>query len=459
MVEDRNHQKAVTTAGVIHAYRFAIDPTNRQRRALASHCGAARFVYNWGLHLVRQRLDQRRHDPSVPVPWTLPELRREWNRAKQQVAPWWAENSKEAYSSGLDGLARALKNFSDSKWGRRQGHQMGFPQHKKKGRARDACRFTTGQIKVLPDRKHVHLPRIGVLKTHESTRKLARRPEHGTARILAATITRTADHWYVSLTCEVQRRIPSSNGMSDVIGMDVGVHKLAVLSNGIVVPNPRALQRSLRKLRRLNRELHRRKPASRGRKRTRHRLARVHARAANVRQDALHKLTTALATDYGTIVVERLNLTGMVANRDLARVLSDAGLADLRRQLTYKTSWYGSRLVVADPFYPSSKMCSACGRVKSKLPLAERTFTCETCGLQLDRDLNAARNLAGLAQFTEQMVVAGSGPETRNACVRDCQSTVTAVAGPATPTWTTSREAAGSQHPSGMRLASSTGNG
>jgi transposase len=122
-------------------------------------------------------------------------------------------------------------------------------------------------------------------------------------------------------------------------------------------------------------------------------------------------------------VVEQLNLAGMVRNRRLARALSDAGLAELRRQLTYKTSWYGGRLVVADRFYPSSKTCSACGRVKAKLTLAERTFTCETCGLRLDRDLNAARNLAGLVQITEQMVVAGSGPETRNACVRDCQST------------------------------------
>jgi putative transposase len=104
------------------------------------------------------------------VPWTLPELRREWNRAKDQVAPWWTENSKEAYSSGLDGLARALKHWSDSRSGRSKGHRVGFPRFKKKGRSRDTCRFTTGAIKVLADRKHVQLPRIGVLKTHESTR-------------------------------------------------------------------------------------------------------------------------------------------------------------------------------------------------------------------------------------------------------------------------------------------------
>jgi putative transposase len=162
-------------ATVIQAYRFALDPTPRQRRALASHCGAARVAYNWGLELVKTRLDQRQTDPSVVVPWHLFDLQREWNRAKDEVAPWWPENSKESYKSGLDGLARALKNWTDSRGGRRKGRPMGFPRFKKKGRARDACRFTTGQIKVLSDRKHIQLPRIGVLKTHESARKLARR--------------------------------------------------------------------------------------------------------------------------------------------------------------------------------------------------------------------------------------------------------------------------------------------
>ena len=153
-------------ATVTQAYQFALDPTAKQRRALASHCGAARVAYNWGLALVKARLDQHKVDPSIPVPWTLPELRRDWNRTKHQVAPWWAENSKEAYSSGLDGVARALRNWSDSRSGRRKGRPVGFPRFKKKGRARDTCRFTTGAIKVLPDRKHIQLPRIGILKSH-----------------------------------------------------------------------------------------------------------------------------------------------------------------------------------------------------------------------------------------------------------------------------------------------------
>jgi putative transposase len=395
---------------VLQAYQFALDPTPRTQGSLASHAGAALFAYNWGLELVRTRLDQRKAGQDVQVPWTLAELRWEWNRAKQDVAPWWAENSKEAYNSGLDALARALKNWTDSRSGRRKGRPMGFPRRKRKRRARVACRFTTGQIKVLPDRKHIQLPRIGVVKTHESTRKLARRLEQGTARILAATITRQGDRWFVSFTVGVERAIPTGNRRTSVVGVDVGIRHLAMLSTGQIIANPHALQRSLRKLRRLNRELARRTPRSRRRNQTRRRLARVHARAANLRRDALHKLTTTLATRHGTVVVEQLNVAGMVRNRYLARAISDTGMAELRRQLAYKTSWYGSRLVVADPFFPSSKTCSGCGWVKAKLTLAERTFTCEACGLVMDRDLNAARNLAKLAQH-----VAQSGWETPNA--------------------------------------------
>jgi putative transposase len=397
-------------ATVIQAYQFALDPTPRKQGSLASHTGAAQFAYNWALELVTTRLDQRVAGQHVQVPWTLPELRREWNKTKQQVAPWWAENSKEAYNSGLDALARALKNWSDSRGGHRKGPPIGFPRRKKKRRARVACRFTTGAIRVLPDRKHVQLPRIGVVKTHESTKKLARRLEQGTARILAATISRKADRWYVSFTVEVERSIPASNGKLSVVGVDTGVRNLAVLSTGMVIPNPRPLERSLRTLRRLNRQLARQRPKSKNRNQTRRRLARVHARVANVRRDGLHRLTTTLATEHGTVVVEQLNIAAMVRNRRLARAIADTGMAELRRLLTYKTGWYGTRLMVADRFYPSSKTCSACGWVKAKLTLAERTFTCEACGQVTDRDLNAARNLAKLVES-----VAQSGWETQTA--------------------------------------------
>ncbi|MFN3486835.1 MAG: helix-turn-helix domain-containing protein, partial [Planctomycetota bacterium] len=188
---------------IVHqAYRFALDPSPRAARVLASHVGARRFAFNWGLALVKERLEARKQGEDVEVPWTLPALRREWNRAKETVAPWWRENSKEAYSSGLAGLAAALKNWSDSRKGRRKGRRMGFPRFRKKGRGRESVCFTTGAIRV-DDKSHVVLPRIGRVRTHEPTTALLERTEAGEARILRATVSREGGRWFVSFTCEV----------------------------------------------------------------------------------------------------------------------------------------------------------------------------------------------------------------------------------------------------------------
>ncbi|MGN9920675.1 RNA-guided endonuclease InsQ/TnpB family protein [Micromonospora palomenae] len=188
-----------------------------------------------------------------------------------------------------------------------------------------------------------------------------------------------------------------------------------MLSTGELFANPRHLGSATRRLRRMARAVSRkvgpdRRTGQRPSKRWDHAradLARTHARVANQRRDALHKLTTGLAAQYGTIVVEDLHVAGMLRNRRLAKAVSDCGFGEIRRQLAYKTTWNGGRLVTADRWYPSSKTCSGCGAVKAKLPLHAHRFTCDPCGLVLDRDVNAARNLA-------QLVVAGSGPETVN---------------------------------------------
>lgn len=411
---------------VNQAYRFALDLTPRQQRAVLAHAGAARVAYNWSLARVKAVMDQRAaertygicDDQLTPAAgWSLPALRRAWNAAKPRVAPWWAECSKEAYNTGLDALARGLANWADSRSGRRAGRRVGFPRFRSRRRTVPSVRFTTGTIRVEPDRMHVMLPRLGRLKLHESARKLARRIDNGTARILSATVRRTGHRWHVSFTCQVQRAPRTPARPATVVGVDLGVRHLAVLSTGQQVPNPRHLHAALRKLRRAGRRLSRRhgpdrrtatRPSNRWRRANTH-LARAHARVANLRRDSLHKLTTTLTRQHATLVIEDLNVAGMLHNRRLARHIADAGWAELRRQLDYKTTWNGGRLVVADRWYPSSKTCSGCGAVKAKLPLAERTYTCTTCGLTLDRDLNAARNLAALAA-----TVAGSGPETLN---------------------------------------------
>jgi putative transposase len=417
---------------VCQAYRFALAPTPSQERKLASHAGAARFAYNFGLRLVRERLDRRGAGEEVEVPWTLPALRREWNVRKRRIAPWWAQNSKEAASSGLADLAAGLRAFSDSRRGRRAGQRVGFPRFKRRGRCRESFRYSTGRFGVS-GRTRVRLPRIGHVRTHEPTSKLQRRLDAGQARILSATLSREGGRWFCSLCCEVQRGDPVRPPAGEPVGVDVGVRHLAVLSTGEQVSNPRALQGAQRRLRRYQRKLDRQRRANnpecfdergraiRGRRvarrsarqrMTEERVRRLHARAANVRRDAIHKLTTRLAKEFGTIVMERLNAHGLcrAGNRGLRRVLHDASLAQIRRQLAYKTAWRGGTLIEAPTFYPSSKTCSRCGAAKAKLPLSERTFRCEACGLVIDRDENAALNLLALAS-----AVAASGAETLNA--------------------------------------------
>jgi IS605 OrfB family transposase len=358
-----------------------------------------------------------------PLPWTLPALRRSWNRAKAQVAPWWAENSKEAYNSGLDALARALDGWSRSRRGMRQGPKVGFPRFRKRG-ARRSFRVTTGSFGVV-DGRHVRLPRIGVIRSKEPTAKLVAQLSAGTTRVLSATVSEVAVRWYISFGCEVDRAPKAPAQPGAVVGVDIGVRSLAVLSTGEVVANPRHLGRYQRRMGRLQGTLARRQgpaPQRRPSKRWQHtkgQLARAHHRVAAARGDGLHKLTTALATCHGTVVVEDLDVAGMTASAKgsgrrrakagLNRAILDVAPSELRRQLTYKCAWYGSALVVADRWYPSSKTCSACGRRKPSLPLAERTYRCEHCGLVMDRDHNAALNLAALVGT---VTGTGSGPGT-----------------------------------------------
>jgi putative transposase len=395
---------------VLQAYRFALDPTPVQARDLERHAGAARFAFNWALAQVKANIGQRAaersygldgEDLSTALGWNLPALRRAWNVAKSEAAPWWSECSKEAFNTGLDGVARSLKNWGDSKSGKRKGRKTGFPRFKARRRTTPSVRFTTGVIRVEADRHHVTLPRVGRIKTHESTRKLARRLEAETARILSATVRRDAGRWYCAFTVEVQRKVRTPARPDAVAGVDLGIKALAVLSTGEPVSNPRHLNKALKALRAASRTLSRRvgpdrrtgqRPSARWEV-ARREVIRIHQRVANLRKDAIHKLTTELAGTYGTVVVEDLNVAGMLKNHRLARHIADASFGEIRRQLDYKTGWSGGHLTVSDRWFPSSKTCSGCGTVKPKLSLRDRTFTCDTCGLVLDRDLNAAINL------------------------------------------------------------------
>jgi putative transposase len=412
---------------VIQAYRFALDPNAKQETALTSHCGAARAAYNWAVGWVEAAWWQRKAEESYGIgeekltpwrPWSLPALRKEFNRAKKvnYFSGWWEENSKEAYSTGLANAATAFDNYAKSKSGQRKGKQAGMPRFKSKHKARLSCRFTTGTIRVESDRRHVTLPRLGTIRSHENTRKLQRRISGGTARILSATVRLERGRWFASFQVEVEKNERTAARPDVAVGVDLGVNCLAVLADSAgevrYVPNPKHYDGALKQLKRQSRRVSRRQgpavydPATGKTKRRepskRWLLAnrernQIHHCVANLRADALHRLTTGITAEYGTVVVEDLGVAGMLRNRRLARKIADAGFREIRRQITYKTGWSGGATVVANRWYPSSKTCSGCGAVKAKLPLHVRVFHCNECPLVIDRDENAALNLAALA--------------------------------------------------------------
>jgi putative transposase len=331
---------------ICRAYRFALDPSASQERMLRSHAGAARFAWNWGLAKCTERY-------AAEARWysaiDLHRLRNAVKKADPALA-WWDENSKCAYQEAFRDLDRALRDFIKSKKGQRKGKRLGFPKAKKRGKCKDSFRFGTGVMRCSGTT--VTLPRLGAIRTHESTRKLARRLENGTARILSATVSRTAQRWFVSFTCEVDRPVPHYHARrGSSIGVDLGVKTLLTGADDtgkiLTVDGPRPFRSSLRRLRRASRAHSRKQPGSANRRRHAARLARIHARAANIRADALHKATSDLAVRYETIVAEDLNVTGMLANRRLARAVAGQGFGTARRMLSYKATWNGGQLVIA----------------------------------------------------------------------------------------------------------------
>ena len=387
---------------MLEAVKVALDPTPTQERLLLSHAGAARFAFNVMLAHVKGSID-RGEKPE----WSFWSLRKRWNAEKDTLAvdaegsPWWQENSKEAYSSGIEALSKGLSNWSKSSKGDRKGRKVGFPKFKAKDRVTPKFTYRTGCFGLVKgDPKALKLPRIGRVHCMENVAALV-----GDARVLRMTVSQRAGRWYASLTVERDDELVAKPLKGGAVGVDLGVKRLATLSDGTVVENPRYLRKAERKLKQAQQTLSRKTKGSNRRAKARMKVARLHAHVANQRLDAMHKLTTRLAETFSDISIEDLHVAGMVKNRHLAKSISDAAFGEFRRQLEYKTARTGARLHVVNRWYRSSKTCSGCGSVKAKLSLSERTYTCEGCGLVLDRDLNAAINIC----------VAGSAPETLNA--------------------------------------------
>jgi putative transposase len=373
---------------VNQAFRFELSPNAAQRRALAQHIGAARFAYNWGLERSQKALEEGKRLPSAA------ELHREWNRWKRENAPWWTGVSKCAPQEAFRDLEKALKNW--------KAKRARFPRFKRKKSLDDNKARLTGTIKVFP--RQVQLPRIGLVKTKERADRLVGLIQAKKARILSATISREADRFYVSLTCEVERPDPKPKEVrseDDVVGVDLGLSSFAAISDGTKIDPPKPLARKPRLLKRRSKQLSRKQKGSNNSKKAALRLARLHRKIKNLRRDFLHRLTTWLARTKPVVVVEGLDVKGL-SRGPLSRSVADVGWGTFLRMLEYKAKWYGATLIVAPRSFPSTRLCSRCGHLHGKMPLSQRVFRCQACGLEMDRDLNAALNLKayGLAHLT-----------------------------------------------------------
>jgi len=379
------------------AYKTELALNDKQTTACRKHAGAARWAYNWGLARKQEAYQATGASP------TAVDLHRELNALKQTTVPWMYAVSKSAPQEALRNLDHAFTHFYRRVQLKKQGKlrgKVGYPQRKTRKHGLGSFRLT-GAIVVFP--AAIQLPRLGRLRLKE------RRYVPTTAKVLSATVSEQAGHWYVSVLVEQEHVVPANSGPT--VGVDLGVKTLATLSDGATEANPRHLRSCLKQLKRCQRAVSRKQKGSCNRRKAAQRLGTRHRTVAHQRADTLHQFTSRLAKTKAVVVMEDPHVAGMLKNHHLAQAIGDVGFGEFRRQLTYKAAWYGCQVVVASRWEPSSKTCSGCGWVDEELALGERTFACRnpkgSCGLVLDRDLNAALNLAKLVD---------SSSDSQNAC-------------------------------------------
>jgi putative transposase len=432
-------------------FRFTLDPTPEQVAQLARHAGASRFAYNQCLRFVTDALASRESDPSVTVPWSRFDLINAFNTWKRSGTAgrvfvvardgvvteraiglsWRRKVSAQVFEEAAVDLGRALAAYAKANSGTLQEHRSGFPRPKRKGRSRDSFRLRNrisrsgrSHIRIGESQaRTVVLPTIGAVRVHDDTRRLRRllRPvDHcgplknspalaPRARVLFATVARHGDRWMISLNVEApdfhaerRHRMPSIGYGKGFVGIDRGIATFAVAAtaDGLDVARfhaPRPLARRLSRIQRRAQAVSRAKRGSRNRSKAVIQLAREHTRIANIRQNFLHQVSSQLAKTHSQLAIEDLATANLIRNKHLSRAIADVGWGEFARQLTYKANWFGGELVTCDRWFASTRMCSACGTTNKRMRLAERTFRCSSCGLMVDRDSNAAANLAAWA--------------------------------------------------------------
>jgi putative transposase len=431
-----SHTRQVLSRAV--TFQFALDPNTEQRILLAKCAGARRFTVNHHLARVKANLEVRLaeretlgessdpREPSTPsLSWTAFSFINEFNAWKNGQCVdspvnedgscglvWRHELPGDVFECASVDAARALENFSASRRGERGGTPVGFPRFQAKGKVIPSFRLRnratadqapSSQPIRFTDPSHLRLPKFGPVKVLGPTRKVRRMIDAGRFHIYSATLTQRAGRWIVSLTgvaAELHQAQRSRSVRHAVpVGVDRGISSLCVAADadGVLTQSfegVKTLKQAQSKLKAANQALARTTPGSKGRQRARSRFARTHRKVANTRRHLVHQASKILVDRCQVLVLEDLNVADMVRNRRLARSISDAAMGELSRQILYKARWHGVEVRVADRFFPSSKTCSGCGEIRNDLDLSTRIYSCGTCGLVIDRDLNAAINLA-----------------------------------------------------------------
>lgn len=390
---------------LLRAFKTELDPNNVQRTLMLKSAGAARFAWNWGL---ARRIGEYKTTGKSSSAITQ---HKQLNELKSSEFPWMYEVSKCAPQEALRDLDKAYQNFFRRA---KAGEKPGFPRFKSKHRVlphfrlSQSCPIANGKIK---------LPRIGWVRLKEH----GYLPITGSqgARQLSVTVKGTGGgRWFVSVQCEVEAPEPKPPETAvERIGIDMGLKNYIALSDGTTVDPPKALQKAMHRIKRLQRRVSSKKNGGSNRRKSVVRLNTAHFKVACRRADFLHKLTSMLVKTKPakTYVVEDLSIRNMVKNHKLAGAIGDAAWSEFVRQLEYKANAQGMVVMRAPRFFASSKTCSGCGKVKDRMGLDERTYVCGSCGLTLDRDLNAARNLAQLPQVLREETL---GESTRSKATR-----------------------------------------
>lgn len=373
-----NTMIVMQTKAIQKSYQFRCYPTREQARLLNMYFGHARWVWNWTLS-ARIKAYRRRgeHRSGVYLGKMLTHLK------STSAYPWLKEAPATIYTQALRDQDRAFANFF--------AHRAKYPRFKKRAHAQ-SIRFQLDQRVVqnmYAPGKMLKLTGLGCLKLRWS------QTPAGTPKMV--TVRRKASgKYYVTFMCEVpapayiKAKHPS-------VGVDFGLTHLAITSHGQKHLGNKYLRRSARSLRRAQQKLSRKVKGSNRWHNQRRRVARLHEKISNQRNDALHKLSSQLVHENQVIGLEDLHVKGMLRNHSLALSISDAGWSELRRQLEYKAEWYGRSVVVIDRWEPTSKVCSDCGALEKDMPLSRRTWTCAQCHAPHDRDINAAININRIA--------------------------------------------------------------